>query len=100
MIKLALFARFEAKPGKEKEVEAFLKKGLELANQEPTTIMWFALKFENRVYGVFDTFADESGRQRHLTGPIAKALMESAPDLFVAPPTIERIELLGAKTMK
>jgi quinol monooxygenase YgiN len=100
MIKLALFARFEAKPGKEKDVEAFLKKGLELANQEPTTLMWFALKLENRVYGVFDTFADENGRQRHLTGPIAKALMESTPDLFVAPPSIERIELLGAKTMK
>jgi quinol monooxygenase YgiN len=100
MIKLALLARFEAKPGKEPEVEKFLKKALELANQEPTTIMWFMLKFESRVYGVFDTFEDENGRQRHLTGPIAKALMESAPDLFVAPPSIERIDLLGFKGMK
>jgi quinol monooxygenase YgiN len=100
MIKLALFARFEAKPGKEKAVENFLKKGLELANQEPTTIMWYALKLESRVYGVFDAFADESGRQTHLTGPIAKALMESTPELFVAPPSIERIELLGVKNMK
>jgi quinol monooxygenase YgiN len=100
MIKLALFARFEAKPGKEKEVESFLKKALEMASQEPTTLMWYALKLESRVYGVFDAFADESGRQTHLTGPIAKALMESAPELFVAPPSIERIELLGAKNLK
>jgi quinol monooxygenase YgiN len=100
MIKLALFARFEAKPGKEKEVENFLKKALELANQEPTTLMWYALKLESRVYGVFDAFADEGGRQTHLTGPIAKALMGSAPELFVAPPSIERIELLGAKNLK
>jgi quinol monooxygenase YgiN len=100
MIKLALFARFEAKPGKEKEVESFLKKALDLANQEPTTLMWCALKLEHGVYGVFDAFADESGRQKHLNGPIAKALMESTPDLFVAPPSIEKIELLGVKTMK
>jgi len=100
MIKLALFARFEAKPGKEKEVENFLKKALDLASQEPTTLLWYALKLESRVYGVFDAFADEGGRQTHLTGPIAKALMESTPELFVAPPSIERIELLGVKNMK
>ena len=100
MIKLALFARFEAKPGKEKDVEAFLQKGLELANQEPTTMLWCALKLESRVYGVFDAFADESGRQKHLNGPIAKALMGCYPDLFVAPATIERIELLGVKNTK
>ena len=100
MMKLALFARFEAKPGKEKDVENFLKKALELASQEPTTLMWFALKLESRVYGVFDAFADESGRQKHLSGPIAKALMESTPELFVAPPSIERIKLLGVKSMK
>ena len=100
MLKLALFARFEAKPGKEKEVENLLKKALELANQESTTLLWFALKLESRVYGVFDAFADEKGRQTHLTGPIAKAFMESTPDLFVAPLSIEKIDLLGVKTMK
>ncbi len=99
MIKLALYVRFEAKPGKEKEVEQFLKKGLELANQEPDTLLWCALKLESRVYGVFDAFADEGGRQKHLTGPIAKALMASAPELFVAPPSIEKIELLGVKSL-
>lgn len=100
MIKLALFARFEAKPGKEKDVESFLKKGLELANQESTTMLWFALKLGPRVYGVFDAFADENGRERHLNGPIAEALMSSYPDLFVAPASIEKIDLLGVKNMK
>ena len=100
MIKLALFARFEAKPGKEKDVEAFLQKGLELANQEPTTMLWCALKLSPRVYGVFDAFADESGRQKHLNGPIAEALMGCYPNLFVAPATIERIDLLGVKNTK
>ena len=100
MMKLALFARFEAKPGKEKDVENFLKKALELASQEPTTLMWFALKLESRVYGVFDAFADEAGRQKHLTGPIAKALMVSYPDLLAAPASIEKIDLLGIKDMR
>src|SRR6516225_11084447 len=100
MLKLALFARFEAKPGKEKDVEAFLQKGLELANQEPTTMLWCALKLGPRVYGVFDAFADESGRQKHLNGPIAEALMGCYPNLFVAPATIERIDLLGVKNPK
>jgi quinol monooxygenase YgiN len=100
MMKLALFARFEARPGKEEEVEKFLKKALDLASQEPTTLMWFALKLDSRVYGVFDAFGDENGRQKHLTGPIAKALMGSYPDLLVAPASIEKIDLLGVKDMR
>jgi quinol monooxygenase YgiN len=97
MIKYALFARFEAKPGKEADVEAFLQKGLELANDESTTPIWFALKISERVYGVFDAFPDEASRQAHLDGPIAKALMSVAGDLFVAPPQIGHIDGLGLK---
>src|SRR5579863_9998159 len=97
MLRLALFARLEAKPGKESEVAKFLQKGLELANQEATTLMWFALRLGPTTFGIFDAFADESGRERHLTGPIAKALMEQAPLLFSSPPTIERLDVLGAK---
>lgn len=100
MIKLALFASFEARPGKEKEVEAFLEKGLELANQESTTILWCALKIRPRVYGVFDAFANENGRENHLKGPIAEALMSCYPDLFVAPASIEKIDILGVKNTK
>ena len=96
-MKLALFARLEAKPGKEKEVADFLRQGVGLANQEATTLMWFALQLGPRTFAVFDTFADEAARQRHLNGPIAQALMAHAPALFATPPTIEPLDVLGAK---
>ena len=97
MIALGLFVRLEAKPGKERDVAAFLKQGLQLANQEPTTRLWFSLRLGPSTFGVFDAFSDEAGRQTHLNGPIAKALMAQAPDLFAVPPSIERTEILGAK---
>lgn len=96
-MKLALFARLEAKPGKEKEVAEFLNQGLALANQEATTLMWFALRLGPTTFAIFDTFADEAGRQRHLNGPIAQALMAKASELLAAPPVIEPLEVLGAK---
>lgn len=97
MLTLSLFVRLEAKPGKEEEVDAFLMKGLQLANQETTTPVWFALRFGPTTFGVFDAFQDESGVQNHLSGPIAQALLEAAPTLFATPPVIERVEVLGAK---
>ncbi len=100
MLTLSLFARLEAKPGKEAEVAAFLKQGLELANQEGTTPLWFALRLGPRTFAVFDAFRDEAGRENHLNGPIAKALMANAPNLLAAPPSIERAEVLGAKLPK
>ena len=96
-MKLALFARLEAKPGKEQAVADLLQQGLALANQEATTLMWFALRLGPRTFAIFDTFADESGRQRHLTGPIAQALMANADVLLSTPPVIEPLEVLGAK---
>jgi quinol monooxygenase YgiN len=97
MVSLGLFVRLEAKPGKEKEVAAFLKQGLQMANQEATTALWFALRLGPSTFAIFDAFADEAGRQTHLNGPIAKALFASAPDLLAAPPSIEKTEVLGAK---
>ena len=97
MIKLALFARLEAKPGKEADVAHFLEAGLAMARNEPTTPIWFALRLSPTTFGVFDAFHDEAGRQAHLTGPIAQALMAKAPELFAAPPSIEPIEVLGLK---
>ena len=97
MVKLALFARLEAKAGKEKDVAKFLETGLTLATQESTTPVWFALRLGPTTFGIFDAFKDESGRQAHLNGPIAKALMAQAPELFAKPPAIEQIEVLGAK---
>ena len=97
MLTLSLFVRLEAKPGKEEEVAAFLKQGLQLANQEATTPLWFALRLEPPTFAIFDAFADEAGRQAHLNGPIAKALMAQAPNLLAVSPVIETLEVLGAK---
>lgn len=97
MISLGLFVRLEAKPGKEKEVAAFLKQGLQLANQEATTELWFGLRLGPSTFAIFDAFANEAGRQTHLNGPIAKALFANAPELLAAPPSIEKTEVLGAK---
>jgi quinol monooxygenase YgiN len=97
---VSLFVRLEAKPGKEAEVAAFLRQGLELAQQEATTPVWFALRLGPSTFGVFDAFADEAGRQAHLDGPIARALMAHAPNLLASPPVIERVEVLGVKLPK
>ena len=97
MLSLGLFVRLEAKPGKEQDVANFLAQGLQLAHQEATTPLWFALRLGPSTFAVFDAFADESGRQAHLNGAIAKALMANAPDLLSAPPSIEKTEVLGAK---
>ena len=94
---LSLFVRLEAKPGKEADVASFLEQGLELARQEATTPVWFALRLGPSTFGVFDAFEDEAGRQAHLNGPIAKALMAQAANLLTSPPVIERIDVLGAK---
>jgi quinol monooxygenase YgiN len=96
-LKVGLFVRLEAKPGKEDEVLAFLKQGLEMANQETTTPLWFALRLGPTTFAIFDSFTDESGRRAHLTGPIAEALMAQAPTLLSSPPTIESADVIGAK---
>jgi quinol monooxygenase YgiN len=97
MITVGLFVRLEAKPGKEEELAAFLMQGLELANQETTTPVWFALRLGGGSFAIFDAFKDETGRQAHLNGPIAKALMARAPDLLAGPPTIQQLEVMGTK---
>ena len=97
MTKVALFVRLYAKPGKEAEVEKFLAGALPLAQGEAKTPVWFALKFGKGEFGIFDAFADESGRKAHLSGPIAAALMKRAAELFAEPPKIEQIDVLAAK---
>lgn len=99
MIKLALFVRLDAKPGKEAEVAAFLEAGLALAREETGTPIWFALRLSESSFGIFDAFTDETDRQAHLDGPIAQALMANAPDLLAGPPVIERIDVLGLKNV-
>jgi quinol monooxygenase YgiN len=97
MVKLALLVRLEAKPGKEVELAAFLSSALPLAQGEPGTISWFAFRIGSSTFGIFDTFDDEAGRQAHLSGPIAAALMAKAPELLAKPPVIEKLDLLAGK---
>lgn len=97
MLNVGLWVRLEAKPGKEAELEAFLQGGLELAENEPDTIVWYALKLGPSTFAIFDAFEEDAGRQAHLNGPIAAALMERAPELLAQPPSIEHIEVLAAK---
>ncbi len=97
MVNVGLLVRLEAKPGKEAEVEQFLEGGLALVQQEPGTTTWFALRLGPRTFGIFDAFADDAGRQAHLAGQIAAALMAKAPELLAQPPTIEKVDVLAAK---
>jgi quinol monooxygenase YgiN len=100
MVKTALYVHMEAKPGKEAEVQKFLEDGLALVNQEPATTAWFAMAMGHGHFGIFDAFPDEAGRNAHLNGAVAAALMSQAADLFSAPPKIEKIDILAAKLPK
>ena len=97
MPKLAIWAELEAKPGKEEEVANFLKSAQPLAEKEQGTITWYAMKLGGPKFGIFDTFADEKGRDAHITGDIAKALFARAQELFAKEPGIHKLELLAAK---
>lgn len=97
MVKVGLLARLEAKSGKEAEVEEFLKSALPLAEEEPETTVWFAIRMGPSTFGIFDAFASDSGRQAHLSGKIAAALMAKAPELLSQPPVIENVDVLAVK---
>ena len=97
MVKVALWVRLQAKPGKEQEVQDFLTSALALANREAATPVWFALQLGPATFAIFDAFAADSGRQAHLAGDIAKALMAEAPRLLAEAPKIETVDVLAAK---
>jgi quinol monooxygenase YgiN len=97
MVKVALFVRLDAKPGKEKEVESFLLSGLPIVQAEPATTAWFGLRLGPSTFGIFDAFPDEAGRQAHLSGRVAAALMAKAGELLAKPPSIEKVDILAAK---
>lgn len=97
MAKQAIWVMLKAKPGKEEEVEAFLKQGAMMSNDEPQTVTWYGVKIAPGMYGVFDTFEDEAGREAHMNGEIAKALMAKAPELFSNELKIEKMEILARK---
>jgi len=97
MVTKALYVRLEAKPGREAEVEAFLKGGLPIVREEPGTLAWFGIRIGPSTFGIFDAFPDEAGREAHLTGRVAAALMAKASELLATPPVIEKVDVLAAK---
>jgi quinol monooxygenase YgiN len=97
MVTVALYVRLEAKPGKEAEVEAFLKSGLPIVREEPGTTAWFGIRIGPSTFGIFDAFPDEAGRQAHLAGRVAAALTAKASELFARPPVIEKVDVLAFK---
>lgn len=99
MTKFALYVPLEAKPGKEQEVADFLRSALPLVNAEPGTISWYAIQEGPSSFAIFDTFNDEDGRDAHLNGQVAAALMAKAEagDLFAKPPQIHKLSILANK---
>jgi len=97
MVKTALFVRLEARGGKEKDVEKFLRDAQSIANEEPGTTAWFAIRLGPTTFGIFDAFPDEKGRDAHLSGRIAKALMDNAPLLLEKQPSIEKADVIASK---
>lgn len=96
MVTVGLYVRIEAIPGKEADVEAFLNGGLALVNEEPETVAWFAIRIDASTFGIFDAFPGEEGRDAHLNGKVAAALMASVGDI-IEQPTIEKVDVLAAK---
>ena len=97
MVKVALYVRLEAKPGKEAEVESLIKSSLATVQAEPATTAWFGIRLGPGTFGIFDAFPDEQGREAHLAGRVAAALMAKAPELLLKTPVIERVDVLAAK---
>jgi quinol monooxygenase YgiN len=97
MVRNGLWVPLQALPGKEQEVEAFLRGGLALVEQEPGTTAWFALRLGPSMFGIFDAFPDDAARDAHLAGKVAAALMARAPELFAAAPSIQKLDVLAAK---
>lgn len=92
----ALLARFEANDGKEEQLAGFLEDALAMAREEPGMTTWFALRFDESSFGIFDTFPDQEGRQAHLEGEIAAALIADEDDLLASGPDIAEVDVLAA----
>jgi quinol monooxygenase YgiN len=97
MVTVGLFVPLEANPGKEEEVKSFLEEGLSLVEEEPDTAAWFAIRLGPTKFAIFDVFPDDSGRQAHLSGKVAEALMARADELLAQPPDIQQIDVIAAK---
>ena len=95
MADVGLLVRLEAKPDNADDVATFLAGALDLVREEAGTVSWFAIRIGPTTFGIFDTFRDESGRQAHLAGQVAAALMEHAPTLLAEDPVVEQVDVLA-----
>ena len=96
-VNVALYVSLEAKPGKEEAVAEFLRQGKALVEAEPATIAWFGVRLGPSTFAIFDAFPDDAGRQAHLAGKVAAALMAKAGDLLAQPPSIKMADVLASK---
>jgi quinol monooxygenase YgiN len=97
MVAVGLLVTLEAKPGKEDDLEAFLHGALPLVEEEPETTVWFAVRLASSRFAIFDAFPSQAGREAHLAGPVAAALIENAPELLASEPSIETVDVLADK---
>lgn len=97
MTSSGLLVRLEARHGKDREVEQFLRSAVPLVEEEIGTTAWFAVRFGRGEYGIFDTFLDDAAREEHLAGPVALALQQHGDDLFDSPPRMQQVEVLANK---
>jgi quinol monooxygenase YgiN len=100
MVRVGLLVRLEAKPGREAQVESFLQGGLAVVEREPATVTWFALRLGPSTFGIFDAFPDDDGREAHLSGRVAAALLTQAPQMLSKPPSIELVDVVAVKLPK
>ena len=96
-VTVALWVKLDAKPGKEGDLDTFLRSALPLVQEEPATLAWFAIRLGPSTFGIFDAFPDDAGREAHLSGKVAAALMAKAPELLATSPSIEQVDVLAAK---
>jgi quinol monooxygenase YgiN len=97
MVTVGLWVPLKAKPGRENDVASFLEAGRALVDEEPETTAWFAVRLGPSEFAIFDVFANDAGRQAHLRGRVAEALMAQAPELFAEPPEINEVDMIAAK---
>jgi quinol monooxygenase YgiN len=97
MVTVGLWVPLEAKPDRVDAVRQFLEGGRAIVNEEPATTAWFAVQLGPTSFAIFDVFPDDAGRQAHLAGKVAAALMAQAPDLFATPPEIKQVDVIAEK---
>ncbi|MDX3073843.1 antibiotic biosynthesis monooxygenase [Streptomyces sp. NPDC088354] len=95
MTEIGLPDRIGAGPEHAGEVDTMLRDAPEFARAEEGAVTWFSFRGYATVFGVLDSFADETGRT-HLQGRIAAALKEATGTTLASPPGIRRVGVLAA----